>query len=452
MRRRLLLSYLTVSVFVLLVLEVPLAVFFADRERERLLTAVERDATVLATYYEDALQLGEPYGPRPALDYAASTGFRVVVVDGSGRSILDTGRPANRDFSTRPEVVTALAGSRAIGVRASETLGADLLYVAVPVASGGEVFGAVRVTFPPGEAEQRIHRFWLGLVAVGLVVLAAMTGVGWVVAGSIARPVRQVEEAAARVAAGDLDVRLEAGDAPRDLRDLVTTFNDMAARLRHVLERQQAFVGDASHELRTPLTALRLRLENLEATAEGEARRDLEGAIAETNRLAGVVDQLLAIATAEAARTRPEPVDLPAVVRDRAAAWEPVATEQAAAVDVRLPAGAARGVAVRGGVEQILDNFLSNALAVTPAGGRVTVEVIAAGAGWELHVRDLGPGMTAEERARAFERFWRGDPDRPGTGLGLAIVRRLAELSGGRAELRAGEGGGTDAVLWLPAG
>ena len=105
---------------------------------------------------------------------------------------------------------------------------------------------------------------------------------------------------------------------------------------------------------------------------------------------------------------------------------------------------------VAGGVEEIVDNLLSNALAVTPRGRSVVVGVSAEGTGGVLRVRDEGPGMKPEDRARAFDRFWRGDHSKPGSGLGLAIVRDLAESSGGSAGLEATDNGGIEAVAAFP--
>jgi signal transduction histidine kinase len=111
-----------------------------------------------------------------------------------------------------------------------------------------------------------------------------------------------------------------------------------------------------------------------------------------------------------------------------------------------------RGLRVRSSPErvgQIVDNLVANALAVSD---RVTVSAERS-AGWvELHVVDAGPGLSADERARAFDRFWRGPGPGPGSGLGLAIVRRLATADGGEAELREAPGGGVDAVVRLPPG
>ena len=119
MTRRLLVSYLAVTVVVLLLLEIPLAVFYSQRELERLTAGLERDATVIASIYEDDLEAGRPLDPAAAEAYTIRTGARVVVVDARGISQVDTEQPSQRDLSTRPEIATALTGVRSTGRRSS---------------------------------------------------------------------------------------------------------------------------------------------------------------------------------------------------------------------------------------------------------------------------------------------------------------------------------------------
>jgi signal transduction histidine kinase len=452
MTRRLLASYLSITAFVLLIIEVPLGVTFARAERDRLVAAVERDATVLATVVEDTLEAGATSGLDPvAAGYQDRTGGRVVVVDRAGVTVADSDPPApgRRDLSPRPEIAAALRGQHTAGSRSSATLGGSFLYVAVPVASQGRVYGAVRITYPTSTVDARVRRVWLALAGVAAVVLGVVALVGLALARSTTRPLWALEQATTAVAGGQLQARAPTDRGPPEVRRLAAAFNDMAARLSRLLDSQRAFVADASHQLRTPLTALRLRLENLEATTPAAAAGDLGAAVAETGRLARLVDGLLVLARAEAAPGRREVVDLAAVVADRRVAWAPLAAEQKVELTVH-PTSATPVWAVPRALEQALDNLLANALRVAPAGSRIQLAIRQVGGWVELHVIDQGPGMPADQRQRAFDRFWRGPAnDRDGTGLGLAIVRQLLEASGGTAELHPNPGGGLDAVARL---
>jgi HAMP domain-containing protein len=311
MRRRLLVSYLSLTLFVLVVLEVPLGVIFARRQLAELTAEVERDAVVTATLVEDALEARRPLEGGVVASYAQETGARIVVVDTRGRAVADSsGEAVGRSFANRPEVAEALAGRVATGTRRSVTLGADLLYVAVPVASAGTVYGAVRITYPTSALDERVQRTWLTLAGVAAVSLLAAGGLAVALAGSVARPLRRLESAAAEIGGGHLTARAPTDEGPAEVRALAGEINDTAERLAGLLAAQDAFVADASHQLRSPLTALRLRLENLEVEGGG-SQKDLRAAVAETQRLSRTIDGLLALARADRARCRRPPACRP---------------------------------------------------------------------------------------------------------------------------------------------
>jgi signal transduction histidine kinase len=456
MTRRLLASYLTVTLLVLAALMIPLGVTNARSEERELTTKIERDAVALASLAEDTV---EGNGANPdalreiAERYREDTGGRVVVVDDTGLAIVDTEPPVAaaepRSFASRPEFASALAGDVATGVRHSDTLGADLLYVAVPVARSGVVHGALRVSYPTSEVHERVLRYWLILAAVAAVVLAVVWIVGLRLARSVAKPLADVERAAAAARAGDLTARAPDDRGPEEVRSLAASFNRTVAALDDHVRSRDAFVADASHQLRTPLAALRLRLENLERDVAPEARGDLDASLAEVERLSRLVDGLLALARADVASAHPEPLDLGAAVAERLDVWGPLAAEQGVALGADVPEGLV-ALVTPGRVEQVVDNLLANAVEVSPAGSVITVAGLKAGRFAELHVRDQGPGMSADERTRSFDRFWSRRLGEGGSGLGLAIVQRLVTSDGGEVELAEAPGGGLDAIVRLP--
>ncbi|MFN3256192.1 MAG: ATP-binding protein [Ilumatobacter sp.] len=452
MTRRLLLSYLTVTLIALLLLEVPLAVFYREREIDRLSANVERDATVMATIYEDALEDDSPLDPAPAESYTARTGARVVIVDENGTSLVDTGADTNRDLSTRPEVDAALAGDRSTGIRRSDTLDTDLLFVAVPVASGGVVHGALRLTLDAHEVNERVQRFWIALVGAGLLILVVMACVGFVIARSVSRPVRTLQAAADRFSSGDLTPDPIDERAPPELASLQRAMNNMATELDGLIERQRSFVADASHQLRTPLTALRLRLENLESetTTDSSERRELSAAIDETTRLSSLVEDLLQLARSEQSGNSVV-IDLADVVRDRVDTWTATAEHEGVELMHRVASASLPVTALAGGIEQVLDNVIDNALRVSPPGGTVTVEAFAGPSTCTVVISDQGPGIDDAHKHDALTRFWRADTSTPGTGLGLAIAQRIMTASNGTIELSDVTPQGLAVTLSLPA-
>ncbi len=446
MTRRLLVGYLSLALVVLVALEVPLAVTFRRSERADLSAKVERDAVAVASLAEDLLQSSAGTTAsleRVAARYGRDTGGRVVVVDRRGVSLVDQAAPVGRNLSSRPEIAGALSGSVESGTRYSETLGHGLLYVAVPVASGGTVHGAVRITYPTSELDQRVHRYWFTLAAIAGIILALTAAVGIVVARWVARPLLALERTARRAGEGDLSVRADETRGPPEVRSLALELNVMVREVEQLMESQREFVADASHQLRTPLTALRLRLENLSHELESGGRSQLEAASAEAERLERIVDGLLVLARTDVSGPAVEPILLSEVVTGRLDAWSAFAAERGIALDASVPDDAA-AYATSDRLEQVLDNLLANALEVAPSGS--TIEIV-----WKdtaLHVLDRGPGMTDEELRHVFDRFWRAG-DSEGSGLGLAIVRRLVEADGGSIMLRRREGGGLDAAVTL---
>jgi len=167
MTRRLLLSYFLLTGFVLLVLEIPLGFSLAHNAEHDMLGGVGHDTTVLATLVEDTVEQRQVSAiAGPAGDYARRVGGRVVVVGSTGTTLFDSGHPsgAPEDFSNRPEIRQALAGASPTGVRYSATLGYDLAYASAPVASGGKVYGAVRITYSAATLVRQKRRVWLILV------------------------------------------------------------------------------------------------------------------------------------------------------------------------------------------------------------------------------------------------------------------------------------------------
>lgn len=452
MARRLLATYLTITSLVLAVVVIPLGITFAGRERDRLISDIERDAVVVASLAEDALEAGTSPSLGTVLASYAVAGGRIVVVDREGLSVADSEAETPRDFSTRPEIGEALEGRRASGTRPSETLGNDLVFVAIPVASGGTVHGAVRITYPTSTLDARTRGAWLNLALVSLSALAAVAAVGLILASQVSKPVRELEEAARRFAVGDLSMRVPTDHGAPELRALATTFNLTADRLTHLVEDQRRFAADAAHQLRTPLAALRLRLETLEPSLTPDQADRVQSAIGETVRLGRLVDSLLAAARSGVDSGSTVVVDLAEVACTRVDLWREVAAEEDVSLEFSGP-GPTMVHVLDGAVEQILDNLLANALAAAPPASSVRVAVEKRGGIVELHVIDSGPGMSAEDRTHAFERFWRGEAGgREGFGLGLGIVADLARACGAAAVLLpAPEGDGLDAVVRFPA-
>jgi signal transduction histidine kinase len=374
----------------------------------------------------------------------------VVVVSRTGAVLAAAGRgqPAVGDLVIDESTLgVALRGRQA--TRDRTVAGDDHLATAVPVLASDDVVGAVRVSSSLDVVAERTQRNWVLLAVLGGVVSLVVLLVSVLLARSFTRPLAALDAGAARLGRGDLRARVPVPDDPPELRGLAESFNATAEQLETLVRSQQTFVADASHELRTPLAALSLRLENLEAEG-GDRAEDLDGALAEAHRLSRLVDGLLTLARAEDAARATTEIAIAPLVAARIDAWEVVASERG--VQLRSDVDDVRVRSAPGRLEQVLDNLLSNALDVAPAGSEIWIEGRFDADEVLVQVRDAGPGMTAEQRARAFDRFWRAAParkDRGGSGLGLAIVRRLVTADGGTVALEPSPTGGLTVALRL---
>ncbi|CAB4892601.1 unannotated protein [freshwater metagenome] len=457
MSRRFLLAIVGLTMLVLAVHDIPLAGYLRSVERDRLVTSLERDAFTISGVASENLELTTTGGHTALTQlidgYSGRAGARVVITNRTGIALAssDSDADVGRSFSSRPEIATALAGQVSTGTRSSETLGYDLLYVAVPIFNANATVGVVRITFPKSTIDQRVNKRLWGLGLVALISLALAAGVGLVLARTLSQPLRSLEHATDRMAQGDLHSRVPDGDGPPEVRQLARSFNTMGGRLERLVDRQRAFAGDASHQLRTPLTSLRLRLETAVEQMHRQhdlagAQANVEAALSESFRLQRIVEGLLVLARADGADLPRVTVDLAAVLRARAEQWGPLAAERSIELIVEAPSPV-WAMAVDGGVEQVIDNYVDNALDHAPEGSTLELHARRVAQMAELRVVDHGPGLSAEDRGRAFDRFWRvTDQERAGTGLGLAIVQQLADASNGSVELRETPLGGIDAV------
>jgi two-component system OmpR family sensor kinase len=326
--------------------------------------------------------------------------------------------------------------------------------VAVP---GGTLVTAIALE-PTDQTLASLSRVELAVSIA--VVLALLVLVLWIVRFGM-RPLEDMTKTAGAIAGGDLTRRIRSTDERSEVGRLGTALNGMlgqieaAFRERSVSEsRLRRFVADASHELRTPLTSIRGYAELLRKGAfsdEDGRRRASERIESEAARMSLLVDDLLLLARLDQGRPFERfPVEVAEVVSD--------AVDAARAVDPRRPISLDRhdsvlveGDAVR--LRQVVDNLLRNAQVHTPPGTPVHVRVARVGASAVITVADEGPGLDAEELARVFDRFYRGNEARTrgGTGLGLSIVAALAEAHGGKAHVKSVTGEGATFTVELPA-
>ncbi|MER8232805.1 HAMP domain-containing sensor histidine kinase [Streptomyces sp. NPDC101490] len=451
MIKRLIVSYVALVAVALAAFTVPVALTLTAQLRGDTEESVRREATTMALLLGDGDAPARQALARMAAAYGDETPGLVEVVAADGRSSMPPlplpEHPGDAAFDA------ALAHGRTTVDWGSSIVWGPQLVVTVPVYARGEaagredrIVGAVRVRYETADLTDRLWKIWgfRAILAVG--VLAVAAGLGAIVARLLTKPLRQLNDMASRFGDGDLTARSPV-TGPQETQTLARTLNQGAERLDTLVASQRIFVADASHQLRTPLTALRLSLDNIADGVDDESvREDVDQATAEVVRMSRLVSGLLVLARAEAKVSAPEPLALRELVEERLSVWRPAADERGVTIVLTGDADARlRVLAGPGNLDQVLDNVLSNALEVSPDQGTITVRLEAGGPEEAvLEVLDQGPGMSAAEQARAFDRFWRGQglTGRSGSGLGLAIVKQLVTDDGGGVALRDAPGGG----------
>ncbi len=346
------------------------------------------------------------------------------------------------------------------------------LVVRRPVVRGpeqlGEVF-VVRPLRPPGFLFQSQTALLFFPIAVIVSVL-----MGFALVRMLVRRLRAMEMLAARVADGDLTVRIgdargdEIGRLAQRLDRMTERLAEARARVEATEQQRRQLFADITHELATPLTSIRGYAETLldpgVPKSDDERGRFVRGVLEEARRLDRLIRDLFELARLEAGASplEKETLDWAALCRNTAERFEPRFRAAGLALVWREPPPEAWIEADGHRLEQVLENLLVNALRYVPAGGEVTLALEPAPAsepGFRLVVTDDGPGLPPAELAHVFERFYRaaGAPgadaasDRAGSGLGLAIVREIVQRHGGTVSARSLEPRGLAITIALPA-
>ena len=336
-------------------------------------------------------------------------------------------------------------------------VGSDLL---VPAAGRYELY----IGYNLGEAEQILAVMQITGIVGAIALLALLSAITLVVVRWVIEPIRTTAATSRRLAAGDLGVRMpEKGED--ELATLAASFNGMAdslqARIRELAElsiMQQRFVSDVSHELRTPLTTIRLAGDVLYGQREdfpGPTSRTVELLHTQTDRFERLLADLLEISRYDAGSVtlETEPTNLVHLAGDAIESMHELGRRHGSELHLEAPGGHLDAEVDPRRIRRIVRNLIGNAIE-HGEGRPVVVSVDSNESAIALSVRDFGLGMTEDEVARVFDRFWRADPSRMrtigGTGLGLAISLEDAVAHGGTLDVWSEPGKGSVFRLTLP--
>jgi two-component system OmpR family sensor kinase len=334
----------------------------------------------------------------------------------------------------------------------------------------GAVYDAeVTLALPAQGVVDAINELRLGMAALSLIVITLGGSIGWFAIRRSFRPLIEVEETAAEIAAGDLSRRIPQRPASTEVGSLTQSLNSMLTQIESAFRAREAseartrrFAADASHELRTPLVSIRgfAELYRQGAVPPEDIPRTMKRIEDEAKRMGSLVEDLLLLARLDARRPgRHDPVNLTVLGGD--AVHDARGLDASRAVRLTGLDGPGPGRAVVTGDEdrlrQVVANLVANAVRHTPAGTPIELAVGTYQGHAILEVRDHGQGLTPEQAQKVFERFYRVDSSRQrnsggGSGLGLSIVAAVVASHAGQVEVVPTAGGGATFRVILPAG
>jgi two-component system, OmpR family, sensor kinase len=396
-------------------------------------------------------------GGDPVIETQQGIAVGVMVFDAHGRVLSSTG--IVMPVATAGAAARTAISRDAVVAETAPTAAQPQRIAATPVQLNGTTRGAVVVGRSMGDLQQTLFEVGALLAGVVVVLVVAVVGLSYALAGRALRPVRLMAATARDISEHDLHRRVELRLPDDELGELAETLNDMLARLEVAFDSLQQFTADAAHELRAPLALLQAELEVSlrRARTPHEYAESERVALAEVERLRRLVNRLLILARSDAGALQPliQRVDVGDLLEETAERWRHVAGARGVAIDVDLvDEGSLDGDPEL--LRSLLHNLFDNAVRHTPSGGRVSVRAEMTDSTWHISVSDTGPGIPAGMRDSIFRRFTRGDaaraPETGGAGLGLALCRVIAEIHGGRITVDESGAGGAKFEVTVPSG
>lgn len=377
--------------------------------------------------------------------------YWVRVIDAGGKTVAET--PGMNRLLPSSIFSTAQSSTPSDGILKDFRAGAQLFSLVETTEQGDGHSYTIQVAQDRTSDEQFAKEF-RALLAIALAVgILASALIAISVTKRSLRPLAEMTGSLERTGPTHLKERVPPMAWPRELRPLAVAFDDMLDRLEDSFTRLSQFSADLAHELRTPITNIlgEAQVTLTRARTSEEYRDVIESAAAECEKLSGIVDNLLFLARAEAAREEIQPIwfDGRAAVEKIATYYRTIAEDRHVAITCSGQGEIYADPVLFG---RAVSNLVDNALRFTPDAGAIQISVAVHEVLSEISVSDTGCGIAAEHLPRVFDRFYRADSSRSshGAGLGLALVKSITDLHGGSATMESELHRGTIVVLIFP--
>ena len=461
LRRRWITGSIGPVVVILLLVGVLISVGFASNYYNSAKSTLRAKAAAGADYFNTYVMTSYREYYRSATLYAAAfeEGDRIELqfLNSAGRVEVTTRGLTAATYPNTPEVLRAVeTGQVQDFIGCDSETGERILAVSSLLKFNGQVVGVMRYVTAVRDIDRQVLLTVLVvcgvmLAVVGLIILSSMIFINNVVA-----PVSAVSEAAKRISGGRYGEQIP-NKYSDEMGELVDNINDMSRKIGESEKMKSEFISSVSHELRTPLTAINGWGETLLADESGDVQqlhRGLGIIVKESRRLTDMVEELLQFSRMEDGRftLQVEDVDLQAELEDAVYTYRELFQQDGIALeytsDKAIYEEPIAGDPDR--LKQVFCNLLDNAAKHGGSGKRIAVHLRQADDGYEIAIRDFGPGIPEAELPYVKQKFYKGSSKARGSGIGLAVCDEIVHRHGGTLTIENAQGGGTVVTIWLP--
>ena len=461
LRRRWLAGSIGPVAAILLLVGVLISVGFASNYYNSARSTLRAKASSGADYFNTYVMTGYKEYYRSATLYAATFDdadrIELQFLNSAGRVEVTTRGLTAGTYPGTPEVARAVeSGTVQDFVGLDETTGERIIAASSLLKFNGQVVGVMRYVTGIGELDRQVFLTVLVVCGVMAAVICLIFLSSSIFINNVVAPVSAVSEAAKRISGGSYGIQIPNKYAD-EMGVLVDNINDMSLKISQSEKMESEFISSVSHELRTPLTAINGWGETLLADESGDVqqlRRGLGIIVKESRRLTDMVEELLQFSRMEDGRftLQVEDVDLQAELEDAVYTYRELFQQDGIALeytsDKAIYEEPITGDPDR--LKQVFCNLLDNAAKHGGSGKRIAVHLRQADGGYEIAIRDFGPGIPEAELPYVKQKFYKGSSKARGSGIGLAVCDEIVHRHGGTLTIENAQGGGTVVTIWLP--
>ena len=458
-KQRWFLNSISIVILVLLAIMLLAAVavtnYFYSSMESLLSTRVNTQASYLNRYFSSSYSEFYEYSRNMVQNFSLADRVEMQVLDESGRVMFSSNGLTAGYTPTTGEIALAFqSGKTETYVGFDRLTEEKVMATTAPVYyRSGQQIGAVRYVTSLQLLDRQMVRIYIIAFAVFLLITSLIIFSNSFFLRSIVDPVLKINEFAKKITGGQYGIQIPA-QFDDEIGELCETLNHMSEELSRAEKTKNDFISSVSHELRTPMTAIAGWTDTIEGCLDDPklAMQGLDIIKKETRRLSQMVEELLDFSRIESGKMRlqTEPFDLRGELYDAVFIYMDMLRQEGLRIEYEEGEEPLMVFADKNRLKQVFLNIIDNAGKYGKDGDRITVTAEARDGNCEVHIRDYGQGIPADELPFVKQKFYKGSAKGRGTGIGLSVCSDIIALHGGTLEIASTYGQGTDVSIILP--